>query len=193
MSTTARPSIPLLFLGGYFLFFIGMVLSLVGGVELGGGPGPTPVPKPPLVPALLLGVGLVGSVLGTWLMVRAEPVELQQLGMVAVLFILTPLPAIVGLGINYLGPRLRHKPSPALQIILMAVGAFLLFLAVDWGGDAVQNLRAARRDRESWMWPVVGNLGLVALVLGVLPTFTGTHEAEAAKECELPEGPSDAK
>src|SRR3954471_24957132 len=100
--------IPRAFLGGYFLFFIGLGAGVFGAFEFSGMNGHAP--KDHLPGLMIAGLGIALSATGSWMMANAEQIRGNQFSGLIVMFVMTPLPAILGVGINYLGTRLR-KPS----------------------------------------------------------------------------------
>lgn len=171
MSTGQTPRIPWLFLGGYLVFFVGLAVSLIGAFELAGA---SPRQGNPFVGGALAGAGAVAAA-GGLLMARSEPIGSQHMAGLIVIFVMTPLPALVGLGINYLGNRMRNIPDAATQVILIAVGAFCLYLAGDWLWDVV-DAPTVRQEFRTFAWAPLADIGLIALMLAVMPTFTAAPE-----------------
>src|SRR5438128_2671635 len=101
-TTQASPRIPWLYLGGYFVFFIGLAVGFLGGFSFSGGPQCVP-PKDKLACLAIIGLGIAGVAWGSFLMARSEQIRACHLSGLAVCFLMTPLPSLAGLLINFLG------------------------------------------------------------------------------------------
>jgi hypothetical protein len=173
------PSIPWLFLGGYFLFFIGLALSLVGGFE-SAGPRANARPSMNQTSALVLvALGIAVSAAGSLILIRSEQIRRCHFAGLLVIFVMTPIPAFLGLGINYLGAQLRKAANVTVAVILVGAGVFLLALAGSWS-SAVLHGGTGARDLRPGAWPIVANLGVVALLLAATPLLFARHEAAPA-------------
>jgi hypothetical protein len=179
MSTTqTAPCFPGKFLAGYFLFFLALLASLLGSVEF----SRQAAAAPPLV---FVGVALALICLGTFLMAEAKPVDRSQFSFLIVCMLMTPLPFLIGLGINYLGLALRRSSAGVFQAVLFGVGVFLLALVALWIEQGVPLGRTDRGIREIG-WIFVLDFGLVALLLASVPLFW-KKSAIPAVSAALPE------
>src|SRR5262249_23670508 len=150
-------------------------VSLIGSFEIA---GLSQSNKSPFLGGALAGIGALLAAMGSWLMARSEQIGSQHMASLIVIFIMTPIPALLGLGINYLGNHLRRTNDAVTQVILMGVGAFCLYLAGDWLWDVVQG-RTGRNEFRTLAWSPLADLGVIALVLAALPTFTTAAEVNS--------------
>jgi hypothetical protein len=158
------PRIPWLFLGGYLVFFLGLAASLVGGFEF------AKAPHDIAFPLALVGLGICGCAAGSLLMARSEQIRGCHMAGLIVCFVMTPIPALFGLGINFVGNLLRKKAASTLQVLLLGFGVFLLALAGMWFLELHQAGRASQEFRAV-AWPFLADLGSVAVLLAALPMF----------------------
>lgn len=179
MAPSNVPRMPWGFLGGYLVYFIGLAMSLIGGLTLSRELNP---PISCLAPLGLLGAGVVCSLLGSAVMARVDRIEGKQLGQLVIL-IMTPLPSLIGLGINYLGAHFRQSADSPLRFVLAGFGTFCLAVAGSWLSDLWPPGLAAKDFREV-AWAPVGDLGLIALLIAFLPQAPA---ADAEKAVALPE------
>ena len=138
MSSATKPQVsfhmPWLYLGGYLVFFIGCMVSVLGAFSLAGGLNGG-LPKDPLAGLAIIGVGVIAFAAGSFLMARAEQIRSCHFAGLIVCFLMTPLPSLAGLLINFLGNYLRKNASMPVQIALIGLGVALLVLAGNWGVD----------------------------------------------------------
>ena len=104
-------------------------------------------------------------------MARAEQVKSHHLPGLVVCFIMTPLPSLVALAINYIGNWLRRKPNTTWQVLLLGVGVFLLTLAMQgfWG---VAQASLERQELQAVAWVFLAELGVISMLLAALPFFS---------------------
>jgi uncharacterized YccA/Bax inhibitor family protein len=165
--THESPQIPWGYLGGYLVFFIGLGISFLGGFMFAGGPHGS-VPRDKQTCLAIIGVGLVVFAFGSFLIARSEQIRGCHMGGLIVCFLMTPLPSLAGLLINFLGNYLRKTASTPLQVVLIAVGIFLLTLAGNWGW-ALSHGGIPRIDFRAFVWVIFADLGVACLVLAALP------------------------
>jgi hypothetical protein len=169
ISTQAQgsPRVPWLFLGGLFTIFIGFGISYLGGFFFNGGRDNLPPPnKFPYLGWITLGI--IVFALGSFLLASMDRVRGADLSLVAVAFIMMPLPSLVSYLINYLGNYLRRTASTTAQVVLIAAGVFLIALAANWAWDLHQ-ARVVRVDFQAFAWPILADFGVVSLLLAFLP------------------------
>jgi hypothetical protein len=167
--TTTRdaPRMPWAYLGGYLVFFLGLAGCILGEICISGGPrGVPPIDKRTCL--ALIGLAIAISAGGSLLMARSEQIRGCHLSGLIVCFVMTPLPSLLGLLINFLGNHLRKTASTTLQVILIGAGFFLLALAVSWGWNLFQ-AGAARQDFRTFTWAILADLGVISLLLAALP------------------------
>ncbi len=82
---------------------------------------------------------------------------------------MTPLPAVLGTGVNLLGDRFRKADAAVWQVILVAVGVFLSAMAGSWVIEGLP-LGGQNGIREA-AWATLGNLGLCAISLAAMRLF----------------------
>src|SRR5579884_3781640 len=127
-STPVRASVPGMFLGGYLLFFLGVMASFLAGIELprsASRQGPQATLSRPQAVGVL-GVGVVLASAGSLLLAKAPPLERSQFSFLIVCMIMTPIPFAVATGINYLGDALRRAWAGLLQAVLLGAAALML-------------------------------------------------------------------
>lgn len=163
-TTTAQPDAtksPSAFIGGYLAFFFGLVFCVVGGVQFSR-------PGYDKTTALgLVSLGIVVSNVGSAIMARTNRVRTKDLSGAMIMFVMTPLPAVLGMGINAIGNSLRKAANPPLQMATAAVGACLLSLGGMWFWE-VLNSGAPFHNLREFDWAVLANLGVSAILLALL-------------------------
>lgn len=155
------PKFPSAFVGGYIAFFFGLVFCVVGGVQFS---------RAGYDKTMALGLvvlGIVVSNVGSAIMARTDRVRTKDLSGVMIMFVMTPLPALIGMGINAIGNALRKTGNPALQMAAAAVGACLLSLAGTWFWQVLERGAPFQNLRE-FDWAVLANLGVSAILLAIL-------------------------
>jgi hypothetical protein len=104
---------------------------------------------------------------GMQVMARVGPVRLFGDPGTLVLVVLTPIPALVGFGVNQVGQVFRHSEAFALRVVLLAGGASLIGMSVMWiAGGAID---AGRDDFQSFLWALALQFGVAVGGLGLVP------------------------
>ncbi len=163
------------FLGGYFLYFLGLVAGFVGAVVAQGEHGRPHGDDTGLVVSALVGVGVVAFVLGVQVLARAHWGGFTGSPETIVVFVLTPIPGVVAALVNALGRYLRGADGTVLRVLLLGGGVFLAATTVM---DLKNNGRPAGGDDPmAYLWPLAVQGGLALALLGLLPP-TRTDDAD---------------
>src|SRR6266849_236652 len=110
----SKPRMPWIFLGGYLLFFLGLAACLIGAFEFSGARGDPPTDS--IFSLGVAGLGIALSAVGSLVMARSERIRGCHMSGLIVCFVMTPIPALIGLGINFLGTCLRKTTVASLQM-----------------------------------------------------------------------------
>jgi len=108
-----KPRMPWVFLGGYLPFFVGLAAGFVGAFEFSGARDQPFMD--PIVSLSAIGLGIAMSASGSLAMARSERIRGCHMSGLIVCLVMTPIPALMGLGINYLGAQPRKTPAAGLQ------------------------------------------------------------------------------
>lgn len=163
------------YLGGYFAAFIGWAAGLIGSITLAAAAehGDQASHAAGLA---VVGFGMLLVVAGVQVMARVGPLRLGGDPTVLVLFVLTPLPAVVGFVVNQLGQFFRRSDGFPARVGLLAVGASLVGMAVMWiAGGA---LEGGQNDDRAFVWPMTLQLGLALGGLGLFPPARAEEPVE---------------
>ncbi len=171
------------FLGGFFLMFGGWVAGFAGSITFVDSPK-----QPDPAGAVMLGYALVaGAVLAFalgaqvvarsyWGGTKAHPETL-------VLFFMTPIPALVAVGVNLLGRYFRSSDGTLARILLIAGGCYLAGTVGMKLADGF-HLTVSRDDGQAFIWPLVLQAGVAAVLLGLVPPAREEPFAEEIEEAE---------
>jgi hypothetical protein len=174
-----RPPTPWMFLGGYAAFLFGLMVSMVASMEWPAAAKSDGVGSGNSILALaFIAAGVAATAAGCLLMARAPLLTTAAFSANVILFIMTPIPALLAAGINLLGERYRKGDAGTWQVALVGIGVFLLGVAGSWAAQGLP-LSGLRDDFREFAWAIVGNLGCAAVFLAALPLF-GTGETSAA-------------
>jgi hypothetical protein len=158
------PSMNMGFLGAYLVFFLGLAGTVVGGISFVVRPAAAaPPPDGFAFSATLLGITL--CTVGSYLLARAEQVTTANMPGGFVFFLMTPLPALLAVGINLLGNTLRRSPGSSLPVLLIGLSVFCFGQAASWIWDG------SLRDSQSFRGIgglLLIDLGLAAVVLAIV-------------------------
>jgi hypothetical protein len=161
------------YLGGFFGMFIGWFLGIVGCVTIADAAGDEAARAGGLA-AVAAGVLLV--TLGIQVMARVGPVRLFGDPGTLVLVIMTPIPALIGFGMNQVGQVFRHSEAFALRVVLLAAGASLIGMSVMWIADGA--IDAGRDDFQSFLWALALEFGVGIGGLGLFPPARAEEPVE---------------
>ncbi len=165
-ATEETPQVPWVYLGGFLLFFVGLFCSFIGGWEFSGGHRGIP-PQSKFISLAIIGLGIALVLGGSFIMARAEQMRKCHFAAgLTVCLIMTPVPSLIGLGINFLGNYLRTSAYTTAQVILVGVGVFLVTMAANWGWDIHES---GKQDFRAMLWPVLADLAGICFLLTVLP------------------------
>lgn len=179
------PTIPWNFLVSYLVFFIGWIVSLGGSFVVSDGLSlEATSSRNPITGLLVTGVGMAISAIGSLLLASAELLSRHQFSGVFVVFVMTPIPAVLGVGINYLGNWLRKSVDATVPVMLVGAGGFCLFLAGFWLWERWQG-HIGRDDWRAFGWALVGNVGLTASLLGIASLLLVRQRASADNEPDV--------
>jgi hypothetical protein len=182
-----RPPMPWMFLGGYAVFLLGLIVNMIASMELSAAVKPS-IELPAksgglgsgdaILCLVFIVAGVAATALGCFLIARAPVLTGADFSANLIIFIMTPLPAVMAAGINQIGDRYRKGDTATWQVILIGIGVFLLALAGSWVAQGFP-LAGMRSDYREFAWAIIGNLGCAAVFLAALPLFKAT-ETDAA-------------
>jgi len=155
------------YLGGYLLFFVGWAVGMIGALAIHQ-PGHSPFGGG-VSGYVAVALGVVLFVLGSQVMARVGTLSGFGDPGILVTLVMTPLPAMLGMGINQLGGYLRRSEASAVRVALVGLGAFLVALAAIWLYDGYHVLAHAR-DFRTFLWTVALQLGVALALLPLLVT-----------------------
>jgi hypothetical protein len=155
------------FVGGYFLFFLGWVAGLIAAFLAQGAHGRPYGDDTPLVVSGLVGVAVVAFALGVQVLARAHWGGVSGSPETLVIFIMTPLPAVVAAVVNLVGKYFRRSDGTLLRVALLGGG---VYLAATTGMDLMNNGVPAGDDSPAaFVWPLALQGGVALALLGLLP------------------------
>lgn len=170
-------AVPMVFAGGYLLFFIGIMAALIGGAEL----AKSLVAKPPSPNQLtflsLTAIGILFGAAGSLVMAGTEHINSGHMGVLIVPCMMTPITVVMALGINWVGGRVRKPDYANLQTVLLACGAFFWAMSGFWLLEVQR--RSIRADGwQAVTWGIVAEFGAIAFALAAAPRLLHHDPAE---------------
>ncbi|MBN9524362.1 hypothetical protein J0H58_38585 [bacterium] len=155
------------FVGGYFLYFLGLAAGFVGTIVAQGEHGRPYGDDTPLVVAGLVGTGVALFALGVQVLARAYWGGFSGSSETLVIFIMTPIPAVVAVVIHLLGRYFRRSDGTALRVLLLAGG---VYLAATTGMDVANHgIPTGKDDPMAFLWPLALSAGVGLALLGLVP------------------------
>lgn len=163
------------FVGGYFLYFLGLAAGFVGAVVAQGAHGRPYGDDTGLVVSAAVGAGLVAFVLGVQVLARAHWGGFTGSPETIVIFVLTPIPGAVAALVHAVGRYFRRSDGTFLRVLLLGGG---VYLAATTGMDLRNNgLPAGEDNPMAFLWPLALQGGVALALLGLMPP-TRTEDAD---------------
>lgn len=163
------------FLGGYFLYFLGLVAGFVGAMVAQGAHGRPYGDDTAQVVGALVGAGMVAFVLGVQVLARAHWGGFSGSPETIVVFVMTPIPGVVAALVNAVGSYFRRADGTFLRVLLLGGG---VYLAATTGMDLMNNgLPTGEDNPMAFAWPLALQGGVSLTLLGLLPP-TRTEDAD---------------
>jgi hypothetical protein len=155
------------FVGGYFLYFLGLVAGFVGAVVAQGEHGRPYGDDTQTVVAGLVGAAVVLFALGVQVLARAHWGGMSGSPETLVIFVMTPIPAVLAVVFNLMGKYFRRSDGTLLRVPLLAGG---VYLAATTAMDVVNHGIPAGEDNPmAFAWPLVLSAGVGLALLGLFP------------------------
>jgi hypothetical protein len=167
------------FLGGYFLLFGGWMAGFVGSIELVDAKQKVNPAEAVAGGYALIAGALVMFALGVQVIARAYWGGMKAHPESAVIFFLTPIPAVVAVAVNALGKYFRTADGTVVRALLIAVGAALAGSIGMKLADGF-HLTASRESSEAYLWPLILQAGIAAVLLGLVPPARTEPDSDEA-------------
>jgi hypothetical protein len=168
------------FLGGYFLFFIGWMAAILGSNEFINSAQKDDPSVAIRLGYIFVAAGLVLFVAGVQVIARCYWGGFKAHPEINVIFVLTPLPAIAAVVINATGRYFRRAEGTVLRVLLVGGGMYLTGIVGVALVDGM-HLTVAPEDLKAVIWPLIFQVGVAALLLGLIPPT----RTEVTQEPEL--------
>jgi hypothetical protein len=155
------------FVGGYFLYFLGLVAGFVGAVVAQGEHGRPYGDDTPTVVAGLVGAGVVLFALGVQVLARAHWGGISGSPETLVIFVMTPIPAVLAVVLHLVGKYFRRADGTLLRVLLLGGG---VYLAATTGMDVANHgVPVGEDDPMAFAWPLALAAGVGLALLGLVP------------------------
>src|SRR5262249_30031972 len=141
------------FLGGYFLFFIGWMAGFIASIEFVNAREATDPADHLLIGYALTAAAVVLFAAGGQVLARSYWGGMSAHPETMVIFLMTPIPAILAVVINLIGRYFRGSGGTLLRLILIGGGVYLV-AEVGIALKAGFHLSASREDLGTFLWPL---------------------------------------